>query len=670
MAIDLRRFCAALLTLVSLPALGDKIPLESFFKDYKFDDFTISPNGRHFVFTYPANDTTNIAVLDIEQKKIVPLTGYKYPARVIWVEWESDERIVYGALQTSPNFAGEAYNIGAINRDGRNHLFILDNTSYMTRPAIEEVVDWLPDTPDRILISSNAESWEHPAVYSVNTRGGAQTQAETSRRGFVFPTSRYMVVKPPGRWCDYVTDHKGVVRTCLTQETDLSRRLLYRANDDAAWQELAKFPDQNTYIRPVGFTDDDAALIVLSNVGRDTRALYVYEPDKRALAELVFEAPEGIDVGGATFSDYSRRFTAASYTTDGPHMEFFDQDTANAHAALRQAFPGKTVSMHSFSADGKRGIAFVHASDDPGTFYLYDSGNKRLSELAARAPWLVGVALNPVRAISYQTRDGTTISGYLTLPAGREARKLPLVVNPHGGPIGLRDFAGFDPDAQFLASRGYAVLKVNFRGSGGYGKAFRKAGFREWGKKMQDDITDGVEWTVKEGIADRSRICIYGASYGGYAAMMGLVRTPELYKCAISLAGVSDLKAIMALTQVTVDGVAYRIPKDTRKFWEEVIGERTDEAGLRAQSPLYNAAQIRAPLFLAHGDDDIIVPNEQSTAMRDQMKKLGKTIEYASWHDEGHGFHEERNRIDFFTRLEKFLAQHLPADANVAAAGQ
>lgn len=650
----------AIVSAATAPAL----PIENFFKDFAYETLLISPGGRYLAVTFPSNGTTNAAVIDMQSMQGQPLTGFTHPDSLDWIRWKTDDALIYGMTKVDGE-GNRLYNIGSLQRDGTNHVFLLDNvrplnTYGVWRFLVDDPVDLLPDDPDRVLLSSDSDRADFHSVYRVGTSlRGSLTRTRMS--GNRFATSRQAVGPPAGRKCSYLTDHRGQVRVCTTSEVDGSTRLLYRPAGEGEWQELATFPDESSRIKPVGFTDDDQALVVLSNVKRDTDALYIYEPAKRALAELVFEAPKGLDVDEAVFSTYGKRLIAARYYDHSSHIVFFDEAAARAYGALQKLFPKDGIALTSMSRDGKKAIVLVTSGNEPGTFYLFDDANQRVAEVVRRAPWFKGARMATVQPIEFEARDKTRIHGYLTFPAGRLARNLPLIVNPHGGPFGLRDFGGFDPDVQFLASRGYGVLQINFRGSGGYGTAFRQAGAREWGKKMQDDITDGVEWAIREGIADKQRIAIYGASYGGYAAMMGLVRTPELFRCGISFAGVSDLELMLNTTTVRskTSSAIYTVPPETRRYWEGMIGDRKDEATLHAASPRYNVSGIKVPVMIAHGEDDFIVPFEHATLLRDELVKAGKMVEFLGVRDEGHGFRDPANRVQLFSAVEKFLAQHL-----------
>ncbi len=268
-----------------------------------------------------------------------------------------------------------------------------------------------------------------------------------------------------------------------------------------------------------------------------------------------------------------------------------------------------------------------------------------------------------MRSVQFEARDKLPLSGYLTVPRGREAKNLPLIVNPHGGPIGIRDSERWQPDAQFLASRGYAVLQVNFRGSGGLGKSLLQAGVGELGDKMLDDVTDATNWAIAQGIADRSRICIYGGSYGGYSALMGLINNPGLYRCGISYAGLTDLKGL--LTDEVRGTIVYRerLPQEVA-FWKLIIGaHKEDSSYLDRHSPVHNADKITVPVFLAHGGLDVTVPSSQASRMKGALEAAGnKKVEYFYRYDEGHGFYYEGNRIELYRQVEKFLRTYNPPD--------
>jgi dipeptidyl aminopeptidase/acylaminoacyl peptidase len=314
----------------------------------------------------------------------------------------------------------------------------------------------------------------------------------------------------------------------------------------------------------------------------------------------------------------------------------------------------------SRTLDGRKIVVLVDSDRNPGDFYLIDRESRKAEYLLSRRSWIDPAAMAPVEAITYRTRDGATIHAYLTAAAGASASKAPLVVVPHGGPHGPRDFWAWDPWAQALASRGYAVLQPNFRGSGGYGYAHQSAGYRKWGTLMQDDLTDAVKWAVGQGIADPARVCIMGGSYGGYAALMSPTREPDLYRCAIGFAGVYDL-----ISQSEDSDIPDSLMG--RNYLEEVLG---DAATMREQSPVTHIEKLRVPVLIAHGTADKRVPFSQAKVLRKALKKHDKAFEWAEYEDEEHGFWIEKNHEDFLTRALTFLDRHIGAAAPAAASAQ
>jgi dipeptidyl aminopeptidase/acylaminoacyl peptidase len=350
-------------------------------------------------------------------------------------------------------------------------------------------------------------------------------------------------------------------------------------------------------------------------------------------------------------SDKKKIITGVAYVTDRLHYHFFDSDREALQRNLEERLSGYEVSVASMSRDENKVLVRTYSDKSRGSYYFYNQLNGDFKKLVNVSPWLNEEHLVDMKPITYTSRDGLIIHGYLTLPRTETLRNLPVVVNPHGGPW-ARDVWGFNPEVQFLANRGYAVLQVNFRGSTGYGKKFWKAGFKQWGRKMQDDITDGVNYLIREGIADPNRIAIYGGSYGGYAVLAGLTFTPHMYAAGIDYVGVSNIFTLLET-----------IPpywEQGRQMLYEMIGDpEKDRELLQGVSPVFHADQIRAPLLVAQGANDPRVKKAESDQIVEALRKRGVDVQYIIKENEGHGFRNEENRFDLYREMEKFLAKHL-----------
>ncbi|HET6263546.1 MAG TPA: S9 family peptidase, partial [Usitatibacter sp.] len=341
------------------------------------------------------------------------------------------------------------------------------------------------------------------------------------------------------------------------------------------------------------------------------------------------------------------------FQADRGGAAWFDPALARIQKTADAALPN-AVNRLSWSRD--RSLVVIESRSDvsPGAFYLLDMKGGKLEWLVDRAPWIDPKEMAPMQAVRYAARDGLTIPAYLTLPKGGE-KNLPLVVFVHGGPWVDGDTWGFDPDAQFLASRGYAVLQPNFRGTTRYGWKHFSSSFGQWGLAMQDDVTDGVKWAVEQGIADPKRICIYGASYGGYATMMGLAKTPELYRCGINYVGVTDVNLFL-----TASWADYADSDFIRYSVKQMVGDASKDAEkLKSVSPVEQASRIRVPVLMAYGGEDFRVPIEHGTRMRDALERNGLKPIWMVMPGEGHGFRDPKNQKEFYEAVEKFLAENL-----------
>jgi dipeptidyl aminopeptidase/acylaminoacyl peptidase len=457
-----------------------------------------------------------------------------------------------------------------------------------------------------------------------------------------------MIAKNPGGIVGWMTDHDGRLR--VAYETDgVNVGILYRRTEDEEFKTLRTVSYRDEF-SPLMFSFDNRSLYVASNLGRDKTAIYSYDPENDELLGMIYENPD-VDAERLLSSKKRKVITGAVYTTDRARAHFFDPDRKALQDDLEALFPGYEVAVTGMDDDERRAVLAIHDDRLPASYYLFDRLTGKLEKLASAMPWLAEEDMARMKPIEFKSRDGLDIHGYLTLPGGVEPKRLPVVVIPHGGPSS-RNVWGFSPEAQFLANRGAAVLHVNFRGSTGYGKAFWQAGFKQWGRGMQDDITDGVKWLIDEGIADERRIAIYGASYGGYAALAGAAFTPDLYACAVDYVGVSNI---------------FTMYESYPPYWKpmlemqyEMVGDPVrDRELLEEISPLFHADRINIPLFVAHGANDPRVKKSESDQIVEAVRRAGHDVVYMVKEDEGHGFRNEENKFDFYREMEKFFAKHL-----------
>jgi dipeptidyl aminopeptidase/acylaminoacyl peptidase len=477
-----------------------------------------------------------------------------------------------------------------------------------------------------------------------------------------------MVARNPDRFSNWIVDHAGEVRVAMRfEEKPEGQRveLHMRAPGAPEWQKVYEYVYGEEGYWPLGFDYDNRTLYLLSNVGRRTWAVYRYDAIERKLGELVY-GRDDVDIGNIVMSRHDRKVVGVTFDDGTPQVHWIDASRAQIERDLRDEFPGQAL-WTNFSDDGAKALVFVYGDTSPGEYHLFDVAKGELLALGKRSPWIEPSQMAPVEPITFKARDGLVIHGYLTRPRAAPGVRLPLIVNPHGGPFGIRDYWGFDPETQFLASRGYAVLQVNFRGSGGYGPEFEKAGWGEWGLKMQDDITDGVLWAVEQGYADRDRVCIYGASYGGYAALMGLIATPELYRCGINYVGVSNLVRLYEQGYAKYGGTNW-YAQQRRGWFKRAIGGRWGDAkALVATSPVQQAARIQAPLLVIHGLHDYVVPVIHAYELRSALEDGDKQYEWLLNEHEGHGFRKPENVRDLYLRMEAFLAKHMAPLAGAEA---
>ncbi|MGF1454106.1 MAG: alpha/beta hydrolase family protein [Alphaproteobacteria bacterium] len=421
--------------------------------------------------------------------------------------------------------------------------------------------------------------------------------------------------------------------------------------DGGEWKEIQRYGvGADATYGIVGFSETSDSLYVLADRPGKPTALYEYDLKAGTLGRLIYAHPR-VGLSGASLDGRTGRLLAATYTLDEPEYEPLDPERKALQTLIDNTFQSTSVNrVISQTADHSTFIIRTSGPSSPAVYYYAKLEQRQAAVLGQAYPGLDGVPMGAVKALTYAARDGLPIRAYLTLPPDvSEPKTLPMVILPHGGPHS-RDLMVFDYQAQFLANRGYAVFQPNFRGSTGYGQRFLEAGYGEWGGKMQDDVTDGVQYLIREGIADRDRICIMGGSYGGYAALMGGVKTPDLYRCIVSINGVTSL------------GMVRRESRDTTAavFSRRTLGAAWDDRDVqRKLSPADNAEAITAPVLLIHGREDLVVEYRQARAMDRALRRAGKEVTFVSLDGDDHFLSQSETRIAAMQAVESFLARHL-----------
>ena len=602
-------------------ARAKRIPLRDFFRNPERSSFQISPDGNTLAFMQPYQNRMNVFVQPRAGGEPVRLTS-ETERDVAGYFWKGSRRIVY-----LKDFKGdENFHLVAVDLTGGAPV---DLTPFDKVRAM--IIDDRYDNDDEMIVALNKRTAEVFDVYRLDLNSRELT----------------LIAENPGNVTGWATDHAGAIRLAIVTD-GVSTSILHRPNDGTAFQTTitTNFKEQ---IQPLFFDFDNKLLFASSNIGRDKAAIVRVDPATAKEAGVIFEHPE-VDVAGLDWSRKRKVYTEVQFTTWKRERKFFDAETQAIFADLETRLPGYEIDLQSNNRAEDIFVVAAWSDRTQGVRYLYEGASSKLTKLAEIAPWLDENELAEMKPISYAARDGLAIHGYLTLPRGG-GTNLPLVVNPHGGPW-ARDGWGYNPEVQFLANRGYAVLQVNFRGSVGYGRSFWEASFRQWGKTMQDDVTDGVKYVIQQGIADRKRVAIYGGSYGGYTALAGLAFTPELYACGIDYVGVSNLftflKTIPPYWKPMLD-----------MFYEMVGHPEKDKELLTAASPVLHAENIRVPLLIAQGAQDPRVNIDESDQMVAALKKHNVPVEYIVKDNEGHGFHNEENRFEFYEAMEKFLEKYL-----------
>lgn len=635
------------------PAIAG-VPLEEFLRDPVIGTPALSPSGRYLaVPTTPDHrGVGTVFIHDLDAPAPTP-KGTNVPKgfRLDWVQWASDARLLIGLTQILRTRPAELELEGtsrviAVDPDGRQPVSLFSNLRSLKGVSdLTGLLHLLPDDQAHVLMQADDE-YGRRNVYRVNVINGEAEKIEGGSRGTF----------------SWLTDLQGRLRFRWDGDT-VTERVDVKARIDGAddWTTITQYRMGDLpSLKIIGFGDDPVNAIVASRGNGDRYAVYEYNVVSKSLGRLLFQNANvdvGLPVGGPIHDPRTQKLLGLAYVDDLAFTHWFDPSLAKAQATLERFFEAEAgVEIVSWSDGRSRFVARTSGPRNPGKYFLYEVANSEVSPIGDVRPSLTPAGLGDTTVIKFSARDGARIPGYLTLPAGKPAKGLPLVVFPHGGPE-TRDYVRFDPWVQFMVSRGYAVFQPNFRGSGGYGRAFLEQGHRQFGLRMQDDVTDGVKALIADGTADASRICIVGASYGGYAALAGGAFTPELYRCVVSIAGLSDLELQMQDMKNVSGRDSYSMG-----YWRKWLGDPDvpeDLAGMRAVSPAFHADKFRAPVLLIHGDQDSVVRWNQSVRMDKALFKAGKKSKLVLLATEGHPEFSWFARKRMFTELEVFLAEHL-----------
>lgn len=634
----------------ALRAAEDRIPINQFFGLPAVSMPRLSPDGTKIAFLYPHEGRMALGLFDRATKESrMILRGTDDSIASFF--WKGNDRIVFQA-----DYQGnESYFIGSTDLMGRSVIRIAETqpTEYVAG-SMGGIIDGLRHRPDHIVANGYFRPPEGVAGASSSSSGWVIARLNVRNRAL----SPLYTYEERDRIRHVVIDNAGVFRIRGRIERGKDLVWEHRAADNQSWREIARHPFHG-YAETweiETFAADNTTVWLISREEHDRGALYAYNTRTGQRGPALFIPPAGEITDIITSYDRSKLLGVA-YETDRPQYHWFDQAREALQAKLENTFRGTRVQVSHTSADDK--VAMVHVSYDrePGVYFVLDMKAGSLEQFK-RTRDLDPAKLSPRKPISYQARDGLDIHGYLTIPHGMEGKRLPLVIHPHGGPFGVRDSWGYDADAQFLASRGYAVLQPNYRGSGGYGREFLNKGRHQWGRAMQDDLTDAVKWAIQQGIADPARVAIYGASYGGYATLAGLTFTPELYRCGVNYVGASDLEITFKNR-----GEDAWIRDDDFSYQRAWVGPTPE---YRAEtSPVNFVERIVAPSFHVYGENDPRVKIDHWTRLEPQLKRYDKPYEVLIERRQGHGFRDEKASLGFYARLEEFLAKHLSPEGNV-----
>lgn len=608
----------------ALPTLpAGMIPRELLFGNPERTSPQISPDGSKLAYLAPFNGVLNVWVRTIGKDDDQVVTADKKRG-VRQFSWQADAQHILYIQDRDGDENWHLYQTNLANKNTR------DLTPFEGIQA--QIVAAEPSLPDQMLVGINLRDRRAHDVHRLNLKTGA-LELDTQN---------------PGDVAGWVADQNLQIRAATATKPDGGVLIRVRDTAKSPWRDFQNWPSEDAFGGAAGFSPDGKAVWLISSNSANTYRLV--EADLATGKQRVLAEDAQYDVSGVMVHPKTHKLEAVSFVRARTEWQVIDPAIKADFDALRKLRDGD-FSVSSRDLADKTWIVVYDLDNAPVTFYTYDRATKQAAKLFTNRPALEKFTLAKMQPISFKSRDGLTIHGYLTLPPNKDAKNLPMVMNVHGGPWG-RDVWGFDGEAQWLANRGYAVLQINFRGSTGYGKAFVNAGDREWGAKMHDDLLDGKQWAIAQGYADAKKICIYGGSYGGYATLVGVAFTPDEFACGVDIVGPSNLITLLNSIPPYWEAI--------RKIFVKRVGDpETEKALLESRSPLFKAGQIKVPLLIAQGANDPRVKQAESDQIVAAMRKNNQPVEYLVFPDEGHGFARPENRLKFYAAAEQFLAKYL-----------
>lgn len=599
-----------------------EVSIRDFFRNPDKSNVKISPDGNYISYLAPYKTRLNLFVRKIGSDSAYRITSETERDIILYL-WAGNNRILF----LRDNMGDENYKLYSAKADGSGNSSLIDLDKVNTMIIDDKLYD---DNEMLILLNKR-----NPAIYDVY-----RINIENGRLR--------LIVQNPGNIQRFFADHNGKIRLAFGAE-GANSALYYRDDESQPFRKILTVGFDEIFI-PIIFTPDNKRIIASSNIGSDKQAIVELDP-KNTGNPVVLYSNRDFDASNLIYSPKKGSILAYQYTSRKKEYAFADEKFRDMISKLSNALGEYEIIVADFDEDEVKYIIRTYSDRSLGAYYLYDSSNGRLDLICEVSPWLDENRMSRMAPIEYHTRDSLLINGYLTIPNGMEPKNLPVVVKIHGGPWS-RDTWGFDPEAQFLASRGYAVFQMNYRGSVGYGKKFWQASFRQWGLSMADDVTDGVKWLIANGIADKNKIAVYGSSYGGYQALIQLIKNPELYQCGISYVGLTNLFTFMRSMPPSWTVIRERL-------YYMVGNPDRDSVQFYRTSPVFHASEIRVPVFIAQGANDTRVKQSEAGQMVAELKKNNINVEYMLKHDEGHGFLKEENRMEFYKTMEKFLKKYI-----------